>query len=60
MPIAARWLPKPVVLDNGAGMHRFCWDLRWNSSGTSEELEDEEFGAPRGPKVDSGTRIKCG
>jgi photosystem II stability/assembly factor-like uncharacterized protein len=55
VPIAARWLPKPIALDNGAGMHRFYWDLRWSSSGTSEDLEDEEFGAPRGPKVAPGT-----
>jgi photosystem II stability/assembly factor-like uncharacterized protein len=54
-PIAAQWLPKPVVLESGAGMHRFVWDLRWSSSGTDEELEDEGFGAPRGPKIIPGT-----
>jgi hypothetical protein len=55
LPIAAQWLPKPVVLESGAGMHRFVWDLRWSSSGTGEELEDEGFGAPRGPKIIPGT-----
>ena len=55
LPIAAQWLPKPVVLESGAGMHRFLWDLRWSSSGTGEELEDEGFGAPRGPKIIPGT-----
>ena len=49
--IAERWIPKPMVLENSAGMHRFVWDLRWGSSGTSEELEDEGFGPPRGPRV---------
>ncbi len=55
MPIAERWFPKPVSAGERAGMHRFVWDLRWNSSGTGEELEDEGFGAPRGPKVAPGT-----
>jgi hypothetical protein len=55
LPIAPLWLPKPVVLENGAGMHRFVWDLRWSSSGTGEELEDEGFGAPRGPRVVPGS-----
>jgi hypothetical protein len=36
-------------------MHRFVWDMRWSSSGTREELEDEGFGAPRGPKIVPGT-----
>jgi hypothetical protein len=55
MAIAERWIPKPVTLENGAGMHRFVWDLRWSSSGTREELEDEGFGAPRGPRITPGT-----
>jgi hypothetical protein len=55
LPIAESWLPKPVVLESSAGMHRFVWDLRWSSSGASEELEDEEFGTPRGPRVAPGT-----
>jgi len=54
-PIAERWLPKPVVLENTVGMHRFLWDLRWSSSGTDESEEDEGFGAPRGPRVTPGT-----
>ena len=55
LAIAARWLPKPVALENAAGMHRFLWDLRWNSSGTDESEEDEGFGAPRGPRITPGT-----
>src|SRR5271166_6497742 len=54
MAIAERWFPKPVMLENAAGMHRFVWDLRWNSSGTGEEFEDEGYGAPRGPRVVPG------
>src|SRR5271169_3195960 len=55
IPIAEQWLPKSAVLESSAGMHRFVWDLRWNSSGTGEELEDEGYGAPRGPRVTPGT-----
>jgi len=51
LPIVERWLSKPVLLENLAGMHRFVWDLRWSSSGTDESEEDEGFGAPRGPKI---------
>jgi photosystem II stability/assembly factor-like uncharacterized protein len=55
LPIAPRWLPKPVVLENGAGMHRFVWDLRWSSSGSPEEIEEDEgYGAPHGPRVTPG------
>ena len=54
LPIAERWFPKPVVLQSSAGIHRFTWDLRWNSSGTGEEFEDEGYGAPRGPRVAPG------
>jgi photosystem II stability/assembly factor-like uncharacterized protein len=54
MAIAPRWFPKPVTLGSTAGMHRFVWDLRWNSSGTGEEFEDEGYGAPRGPRVIPG------
>ncbi len=55
LPIAPRWLPKPVVLENSAGMHRFVWDLRWSNSGSPEEIEEEEgYGAPRGPRVTPG------
>ncbi len=57
LAIAPRWLPKPAVLQNNAGMHRFVWDLRWSTSGSPEEIEDEEdegYGAPRGPRVTPG------
>ncbi len=56
MPIAERWIPKPVVLENTAGAHRFVWDLRWGSSGSNPETEEEEgFMAPRGPRAIPGT-----
>jgi photosystem II stability/assembly factor-like uncharacterized protein len=54
MPIAPRWFPKPIALEGGAGMRRFVWDLRWNSSDTGEEFEDEGYGAARGPRVIPG------
>jgi len=55
LPIAERWLPKPVVLENIAGAHRFVWDLRWGSSGANPEVDEQGFGAPRGPRVVPGT-----
>ena len=55
VPIAERWLPKPVSLESGAGMHRFVWDLRWEGSGESEASEDDEYGPPRGPRAAPGT-----
>ncbi len=55
LPIAERWLPKPAVWENTAGLHRFAWDLRWSSSGTIESDEDEAVGAPPGPRVTPGT-----
>ncbi len=56
LAIAERWLPKPVVLDNTAGAHRFVWDLRWASSGGDPATEEDEgYGAPRGPRVVPGT-----
>ena len=54
MAIAERWLPKPVVLENAAGAHRFVWDLRWGSSGANPEVDEEGFGAPRGPRAAPG------
>jgi photosystem II stability/assembly factor-like uncharacterized protein len=55
LPIAARWLPKPFFLEDTAGMHRFVWDLRWSSSGSPEEIdEDDAYGASRGPRITPG------
>jgi photosystem II stability/assembly factor-like uncharacterized protein len=54
MAIAERWLPKPVMLENTAGAHRFVWDLRWGSSGANPEVDEEGFGAPRGPRAAPG------
>jgi hypothetical protein len=36
-------------------MHRFVWDLTWNSSGGSGADEESEYRNPRGPKVVPGT-----
>ena len=54
LAIAERWLPKPVVLENAAGAHRFVWDLRWASAGANAEIEEEGRGAPRGPRAVPG------
>ncbi len=54
MAIAERWVPKPVLLESTAGAHRFVWDLRWGSSGANAEIDDEGFGAPRGPRAAPG------
>ena len=54
MAIAEIWIPKPVVLENTVGSHRFVWDLRWGSSGANAEIDEEGFGAPRGPRAAPG------
>ncbi len=55
LPIAPRWLPKPIVLESSAGMHRLVWDLRWSGSGSPEDIEEHEgYRAPRGPRVTPG------
>ena len=54
LPIAERWLPKPVALPTDPGMHRFVWDLRWSGPGINDEV-DEESGVAGGPKVAPGT-----
>ncbi len=55
LAIADRWIPKPVVLENTAGAHRFVWDLRWASTGANAELEEEDGrAAPRGPRAAPG------
>ncbi len=54
LAIAERWIPKPVVLENTAGAHRFVWDLRWSSAGAAELDEEDGRGAPRGPRVIPG------
>jgi len=50
--------PKPQVLDLSSGMHRFVWDLAWGTTAKPEGHggdDDEEYGAPRGPRVIPGT-----
>jgi photosystem II stability/assembly factor-like uncharacterized protein len=54
MPIAERWFPKPTVLEKTPGMHRFVWNLAWNSSGGPSADEESEYRSPSGPKVVSG------
>jgi len=53
--IAERWLPKPQVVQKTAGMHRFVWNLAWNSSETAIEDDEEDFASPKPPKVTPGT-----
>ncbi len=54
LSIADLWIPKPVLLQSTTGAHRFVWDLRWGSSGASPEVDEEGFGAPRGPRIVPG------
>jgi photosystem II stability/assembly factor-like uncharacterized protein len=56
LPIAPRWLPKPQALETSEGMHRFIWDLgSGREIGSPEPTnDDEEYGAPRGPRVAPG------
>lgn len=54
LPIAERWFPPPQVLDTSPGMHRFVWDLRWQSSGGGIPDDDEDSRAPSGPKAVPG------
>jgi len=53
VPIAERWFPKPQILEQAPGMHRFVWDLAWGAANgqTEEGGGDDEFGAPHGPRV---------
>jgi photosystem II stability/assembly factor-like uncharacterized protein len=53
LPIAERWFPAPQRLESSAGMHRFVWDLRWNSSGDALN-EDDDTTPPKGPRVVPG------
>jgi photosystem II stability/assembly factor-like uncharacterized protein len=55
LPIADRWLTPPQVLETGAGMHRFVWDLRWSAAGMNEESDDEGIEVAGGPKVAAGS-----
>jgi photosystem II stability/assembly factor-like uncharacterized protein len=50
LPIAERWFPKPQILETSPGMHRFVWDLLWQSSGGAI-ADDEESQIPSGPKA---------
>ncbi|MBV9339277.1 MAG: hypothetical protein JO159_00105, partial [Acidobacteria bacterium] len=54
LPVAERWLPKPQILAKTPGMHRFVWDLRWESSGGPTADEQAEFRNPSGPKAVPG------
>jgi len=56
LPIAARWFPKPQLLETGAGMHRISWTLSWNTSddATENEPDDGEGDVPRPPRVPPG------
>ena len=47
LPIAERWFPKPQVLEKTPGLHRFIWDLAWNSAGTNDEDSDRNLAPPK-------------
>jgi len=51
VPLAERWLPKPVTIAKTPGMQRLVWDLRWNSAGSplGDEESDEQPSAPKVP-----------
>jgi len=53
--VAERWFPKPEILAQAPGMHRFVWDLTWGSSGGSVADEEAAFRNPSGPKAVPGT-----
>jgi photosystem II stability/assembly factor-like uncharacterized protein len=55
LAVAERWLPKPEVIEKTAGMHRFVWNLTWDSSGGPSADEDSEYRNPSGPKAVPGT-----
>jgi photosystem II stability/assembly factor-like uncharacterized protein len=52
--IAERWIPKPLVPETAAGMHRFVWDLRWGGGGVNQDADDDEYGLAGGPKAAPG------
>jgi len=54
LPVAERWFPKPELLEKTSGMHRFVWDLRWDSSGGPIADEEAWFNNPWGPKAAPG------
>jgi photosystem II stability/assembly factor-like uncharacterized protein len=53
--VAERWFPKPQLIENTAGMHRFVWDLRWRYSGNSAADNESGSAAPKGPRVPPGS-----
>ena len=57
LPIAERWFPQPQELQTSAGQHRFVWDLASGSSsaGLGDDDQDDEAGAPAGPRVPPGS-----
>ncbi len=53
--VAERWFPRPLRIENAAGMHRFVWDLRWRYSGSTAADNESGSAAPSGPCVPPGT-----
>lgn len=54
LPVAERWFPKPETIEKNEGMHRFVWNLTWDSSGGPDADEDAEYHNPTGPKAVPG------
>ena len=55
LPVAEGWFPKPDLAEKTLGMHRFVWDLKWDSSGGPTADEGAWVNNPSGPKVAPGT-----
>jgi photosystem II stability/assembly factor-like uncharacterized protein len=55
VPIAERWFPKPHVIQKTSGMHRFVWNLVWNSAEAAIEDDEEDIASPKPPKIIPGT-----
>jgi len=54
LPIAEQWLPKPSLLGTTPGMHRYIWDLRWGGAESEAGGGEEDYRAPRPPRVVPG------
>jgi photosystem II stability/assembly factor-like uncharacterized protein len=55
LAVAERWFPAPEVIEKTPGMHRFVWNLTWDSSGGPAADEDSEYRNPTGPKAIPGS-----
>jgi photosystem II stability/assembly factor-like uncharacterized protein len=54
LPVAERWFPKPEVIEKSPGMHRFVWNLAWDTAGGPSVDDEAEYRNPSGPKAVPG------